>query len=61
MNETELLYMLFFIDEKLQYVLSIMHNQSDTIRNNPDFQEAYIALNECLCKLELLAELEEEI
>lgn len=61
MNETELLYMLLFIDEKLQYVLSLMHNQSDTIRNNLDFQKAYIALNDCLCKLEVLAEMEEEI
>ena len=52
MNETELLYMLLFIDDKLQYVLSIMHQQPDTIQNNPDFQKAYITLNDCLCKLD---------
>jgi len=61
MNETELLYMLLFIDEKLQYVLSIMHNQSDTIRNKPDFQKAYRALKDCLYELEVLDELEEEV
>lgn len=61
MDDVEWWYLVRYIDEKLQYVLSIMHQQPDTIQNNTDFQKAYIALNDCLCKLEVLAEMEEEI
>ena len=61
MDEGEWWYHLGYIDEKLRYTLHLLHNHQDTIEKEGDMMMVYTTINEVICRLEVITEMEEEI
>ena len=61
MDEGEWWYLVRYIDEKLRYTLQLLHNHQDTIEKEGDMMMVYTTINEVICHLEIINEMEEEI